>query len=121
MDGEELRAGWEAMNAEVAGALADWRVAHPRATLAEIEEQVQAGLSRVQARYLSDLAHASAAADLARASAAERPGCRRCGGALVPSGSKEREVLTPRQAAPLRLRRSHATCSACGVGLFPPG
>jgi uncharacterized protein with PIN domain len=120
MDGEHLGAGWAAVTAEVARELADWRSAHPRATLAEIEQVVYEAMGRLQARVLSDLAHASAAADLG-APAAERPRCPDCGGALVAGGRHEREVLTPRQAAALRLRRSYAVCTACGGGLFPPG
>jgi hypothetical protein len=121
MDGEHLRAGWEALSAEVARELTEWRAAHPKATLAEIEQVVGEALSRLQAQVLSDLAHASAAADLRERPATERPRCPECDGALAPRGQQEREVLTPRQAARLRLRRSYAVCPTCEVGLFPPG
>ena len=101
--------------------MATWRAAHPRATLAEIEAVVAEAMERLQARYLEDLAEASAAADVARGAAEERPRCPTCGERLEPAGRHERQVLTPRQAAPLRLRRGYAACSACGAGLFPPG
>jgi hypothetical protein len=120
-DGERVRAGWEALSTEVAQELSEWRAAHPRATLAEIEQRVAEATGRLQARYLSDLAHASSAADLGATPAADRPPCPACGGAVEPRGAKERSVLTPRQAAPLRLRRSYGVCAACGSGLFPPG
>jgi hypothetical protein len=120
MDGERLRTGWAGVAAGVERELVEWREAHPRATLTEIEGAVLAALSRLQERYLSDLVHASAAADL-RAPAAAPP-CPACGGPVEPRGGpKERRVLTPRQAAPLRLRRGYGVCSACGAGLFPPG
>lgn len=121
MDGQHLRAGWEALSTEVAQELADWRATHPRATLAEIEQVVLEAMERLQARYLTDLVQASAAADLTAAPAAERPGCPECGGPLEPRGQQEREVLTPRQAAAVRLRRSYGVCPTCAVGLFPPG
>lgn len=121
MDGEHLRAAWGALGEEITRELTAWRVAHPKATLAEIEQAVYEAMSRLQAQVLTDLAHASAAADLPEQPAAERPRCPECAGVLVPRGQQEREVLTPRQAATLRLRRSYAVCPACGVGLFPPG
>ncbi len=122
MDGERLRIGWEGLAAGVEQDLAAWRAAHPRATLAEIEEAVLAALSRLQERYLSDLVHASEATDLRSPAAEAPPGCPSCGGSVEPRGGpKERSVLTPRLAAPLRLRRSYGVCSACGAGLFPPG
>src|SRR5712691_5143464 len=120
MDGEQLIQGWNQVSDEVARELACWRAEHSRATLAEIEQVVQEALSRLQARYLTDLSHASDAADLTRSAADERPCCPGCGGALKPSGRAERQVLTPRQATPLRLERSYGVCSACGSEAFSP-
>jgi hypothetical protein len=121
MDGEHLRAEWGALGAELARELTEWRSAHPQATLAELEQVVFEAMGRLQARVLGDLAHSSGAAELTETPSAERPGCPSCGGTLEPRGLRERAVLTPRQAAPLRLRRSYGVCPACGVGLFPPG
>jgi uncharacterized protein with PIN domain len=121
MDLEERRAEWRRLAEEVGRELAEWRAAHPRATLAEIEEVVLASMERLQGRYLEDLAQASAAADLAATPAEERPTCPGCGGRLAPAGRQERAVQPPRQARALRLRRSYAVCAACGSGLFPPG
>ena len=47
--------------------MADWRAAHPKATLSEIEEALDERLNQVRARVLADLALASAAADVAGA------------------------------------------------------
>jgi hypothetical protein len=121
MDGEHRGAEWGALGAELARELTEWRSAHPKATLAELEQVVFEAMGRLQARVLDELAHSSGAAELAESPSAERPGCPACGGALEPRGMRERAVLTPRQAAPLRLRRSYGMCPACGVGLFPPG
>ena len=65
---------------------ADWRAAHPKATLSEIEEALDERLSRVRAHMLADLALASAASDVAGAAAEERPRCARCGEALRARG-----------------------------------
>jgi len=121
MDGEQLERGWAALQAEVGRELRGWRTAHPQATLAEIELTVAAALQRLQGRYLTDLAQASAAADLGAIPARDRPACPDCGGILEPRGRDVRCVVAARQAAPLELRRSYAVCSACGAGLFPPG
>jgi len=121
MDGERIRAGWAGLAATVEGELIGWRAAHPTATLAEIEAEVQAALSRLQARYLSDLVQASAAANLRATPPAERPPCPACGGDLRPVGGlQERLLLTPGQAEPLRVRRQYGECPACASGSFPP-
>jgi hypothetical protein len=121
MDVQGLRPGWEALGAEVGQGLAAWREAHPRATLAEIEEAVLEAVGRLQARVLQDLAHASPAAEVGAAAAEGRPRCPGCGGALEARGRHERGVLTARQRHPLRLRRRYAACPSCGTGVFPPG
>lgn len=123
MDGEDdLRAGWRAVATDVEAELVIWRTEHPRATLAEIEAAVQAALGQLQARYLADLVHTSAAAHLRQGDPAARPVCPTCGGTLAPAGgAKARAVLTPGQTEPVILQRDYAVCSACGAGLFPPG
>jgi hypothetical protein len=122
MDGERIRTGWAGLAATVESELVGWRTAHPRATLAEIEAAVQEALSRLQARYLTDLVQASAAAHLRATPPAERPGCATCGGALQPVGGlQERLLLTPGQAEPLRVQRQYGECPTCASGSFPPG
>jgi len=102
-----------AVRAVVGEELAAWRAAHPRATLTEIEEAVEAAVEQVRAQYLRELVGTSGAAD--------PPRCPHCAGPLRPRGSQEREVLTPGQATPLRLRRQYRVCARCGAGVFPPG
>ena len=121
MDANALTQGWQELSDVVAAELAAWRQEHPRATLAELETVVQAALQRLQARFLTDLAAASPAADLATTPPAARPRCPDCGGELVPRGQRRRQVLTPGQPTPLTLERSYAVCRACGRGHFPPG
>jgi len=110
-----------AVRAVVGEELAAWRAAHPRATLTEIEEAVEAAVEQVRAQYLRDLVGTSGAADPPAAPVADPPRCPHCAGPLRPRGSQEREVLTPGQATPLRLRRQYQVCARCGAGVFPPG
>lgn len=121
-DGEQIGSGWTGLAQEVEQELRAWRRAHPRATLTEIEGAVQAGLRRLQARYLQDLVQASGTATWRTSPPAERPSCGSCGARLEPVGPvQERQVLTTGQAEPLRVQRQYGTCPTCGVGLFPPG
>jgi hypothetical protein len=69
---------------------------------------------------LEDLALASAAADLSRAEAGERPLCSGCGVSLEARGRHARELTTSHDRT-IRLERSYAACPACEAGLFPPG
>ena len=110
---------WRALSEEVLLGMQDWRAAHPRATFAEIEAEVETQLARLRARMLEDAALASRATDLTAQPAAERPPCPACGQALQPRGQQTR-TLTVRGDRDVQLRRSYAVCSACGRGLFPP-
>jgi predicted RNA-binding Zn-ribbon protein involved in translation (DUF1610 family) len=98
----------------------EWRLAHPRATLTEIEAAVDERLARVRARLIADAALASAAADLAACPAEARPDCPRCGQALALRGPEVRH-LTTTHGQDLARRRHYLTCPACGEALFPPG
>lgn len=118
---EQVLPGWTALAEEVAEELTAWRQAHPRATLAEMEDVVWEVGQRLQARALEHIVQASATANLATQAAVERPACPTCGGNLVPRGRRRRLVRPARQRAALTVDRSYAVCSACGAGLFPPG
>lgn len=98
----------------------EWRLAHPRATLAEIEAAVDERLARVRVRLIEDAALASAAADLAARPAAARSGCPQCGGALALRGPETRHRTTTYEQD-LALRRHYLACPACGEALFPCG
>jgi hypothetical protein len=118
LDGAAQR--WAGDAESVWTGMADWRAAHPKATLNEIEDALDERLNQVRARVLADLALASAASDVAGASSEERPRCERCRGELQARGPSERRLLT-QGGAEVRLRRSYAACPTCGDGAFPPG
>ena len=109
-------AGWEGGAQAVFLGLREWRAAHPQATLAAIEAELDRRWAALRGQMLADLALASAATDLAAGTAA----CPECGGVLRDEGPRERTLHTAGQA-PVTLRRDYATCTTCGYRLFPPG
>jgi len=111
---------WAGEAESVWSGMADWRAAHPKAPLSEIEEALDERLNRLRARLLADLALASTAADVPAAGADERPRCERCGVAPQARGQSARGLVT-QGGGEVRLRRSYATCPRRGDGSVPPG
>jgi hypothetical protein len=101
---EQILPGWQAASQAVAQELAEWRRAHPKATLTEIEMAVFEAMQTLQARALGQVVHASASADLKALAAAERPQCSTCAGQLEPRGRQRRSVRPARQRAALDLQ-----------------
>ncbi len=62
---EQILPGWEAASQAVAQELAEWRRAHPKATLTEIEDAVFDAMQKLQTHALGRVVHASSAADVA--------------------------------------------------------
>jgi len=118
-DVDAVEAAWHAETEAVLTGLKEWRLAHPRATLAEMEAAVDERLAPVRARMLERLALASGVADVAGRPAGERARCPGCGAELAPRGKKTRVVVT-QGGQELRLERDYALCPSCGAGLFPP-
>ena len=118
LEGIERR--WAGDAESVWTGMADWRAAHPKATLSEIETALDEQLNRLRARMLADLALASTAADVPAATREERPRCQQCGTVLQARGPSERTVVT-QGGVEVRLQRSYAACPRCGDGTFPPG
>lgn len=90
--------------------LAAWRAAHPTATLAEIEQAVDAHLSAQRAALITDLATAQEA---------PRPTCPQCGTPMRQNGSRTVTVTTAHEGR-VPLTGPQHVCPACGAGLFPP-
>jgi RNase P subunit RPR2 len=120
MDRSEFEHHWREMSEEVISGVADWRVQHPRATLQEIEAEIDQRLDRLRARMIEDTALASARADWRPAEVGERPKCPECGQPLQSAGKRRRRLQT-RGKQDLTLTRQYGVCPACGHGLFPPG
>lgn len=118
--GREVR---KKVSTEESGALRErlrqWRAQHPRATLREIEDAVEAELARLRAEVVGELATSSASSDLAKLDEGQRPCCERCGTALVARG-RHRRRLREAGGQPVELERSYGVCPTCGEGVFPP-
>ena len=54
---------WQRMTAEIMSGMREWRLQHPKATLREMEHELDTRWARVRARMLEDMALASVAAD----------------------------------------------------------
>ena len=117
---EETEARWQQLAEEVMTGMKEWRLAHPRATFKEIERALDERLAKVRARMLTDVALASAAADLRGAEAGERPPCPECGRPLEHQETARRS-LTTNYDHTIELTRSYALCPSCGTRVFPPG
>ena len=110
---------WHRMTEEIMTGMRDWRLQHPKATLREMEHELDRRWARVRARMLEDMALASAAADWAATPASQQPTCPDCGVPLQPRGTDMRTLQTHGGEA-LTLERQYGICPACGAGLFPP-
>lgn len=110
---------WHQLTQDVLSGMREWRAHHPKATLREMEYELDARLNRMRARMLEDMALASAAADWAKRAPDEHPTCPDCGQPLQGRGIDTRTIQT-HGGQTLTLQRRYATCSACGAGLFPP-
>jgi len=111
---ESLGAGWAAVSQAVEQEVAGWRRAHPRATLTEIEQEVETATRRLTRWLVEELAGEETALE-------ERPSCPRCRTPMERRGRKARLVLVAHQHQPVRLERPCFVCPACGAGLSPPG
>jgi YgiT-type zinc finger domain-containing protein len=117
MKRKPLGAGWNELSEGIVEEVSAWRAEHPKASLREIEGEIDSRLSQLRARMISDTANASAAAEW---EAAEGIVCPACGAKLVKKGKKKRVLLT-RDGRKIELARDYGVCVACGQGIFPPG
>ena len=117
---QDFAARWATEAGAVLRGCKEWRQAHPRATLTEIEAALDARLGVLRARLVTDAALASAAADVGAVAAGARPRCPGCRAAMTVRGPETR-TLTTTDAQPVPLRRQYAGCAACGEARCPPG
>lgn len=110
---DEKQTSLEEMPDELVAKLRAWRQAHPRATLTEIEEAVEAELAKVRNEWVAELAQAG------EESETEAPSCPQCGEAMVKNGRRKRR-LKSKEGKTLQLERQQWRCLECGTTLFPP-
>ena len=114
--------GWSATMVEIASGMKEWRMAHPRATMEEMERESAQRLAKLQAQMVQDMAMASGMADVpaAKERGEEGPRCPECGGVMRARG-KHRRRLTSAYNQTVDLERSYMECPTCKIGIFPPG
>ncbi len=114
----ERNNAWEKLHEEAMRAVLDWREAHPKATLAEIEEAVDEQLATLRAQLVQDMAQASATADVKAHN--DRAICPHCSTGVRVESKRKRRLKTTHGRA-VALERSYVVCPSCAVGFFPPG
>src|SRR3712207_4757461 len=109
---QPLNQTWHALSEDLLTGIHEWRQQHPKATLREMETEVDARLARLRARMLEDMALTSAAADWTAAQAPDQPQCPQCGVPLQPRGKHPRTLQT-HGGRELVLDRHYGVCPSC--------
>jgi hypothetical protein len=117
MQPEDLQENWKEQGEEALATVAQWRVAHPKATLAEIEQAVDEQMNRLRAQLIEQAAQASAAAER---EASQGLVCEQSGQARHSRGRARRRWQT-QGGQQVEVERTYVTCPQCGGGFFPPG
>lgn len=120
MEKEQMECKWRGLSEEILFNMKEWRSQHPKATLREIEDEVNRQMSRLGAQMIQEMAQQSAATEWTKRPDAPAPTCPQCGTRLVARGKRKRRLQSS-GGAEVELERSYGTCPTCGVGLFPPG
>lgn len=108
------------MEQELGERMRAWRRAHPKATMYEIEVELDAQIAAMRAQLLAETAVGAGGAggtgDVAEAAAV----CPVCQGQLVKDGKRRRKLKTTGDQEVV-LERVYMRCPQCGYGVFPPG
>jgi predicted RNA-binding Zn-ribbon protein involved in translation (DUF1610 family) len=110
---QDYPAQWRVTAETVITGMHEWRLAHPKATLKEIEQELDRELAQVKARMLADVAMESAVEEQAAV-------CPACGSEMAWRGEHTRRLVTQHDQE-VEIKRYYAVCPTCGVGIFPPG
>lgn len=111
---------WRELSERILTDIKEWRGSHPRATLAEIEDEVHRRMGQLEAQVIQDAAQASPSQHWSGKRTHERPSCPVCHTPLHARGKRER-TLQARGGHHITLSREYGTGPNCGTGLFPPG
>jgi uncharacterized protein with PIN domain len=111
---------WRKLSEEILTDVKEWRRSHPKATLREIEDEIHARMSRLEAQMIQDTAQESKSRAWSGESKQERPTCPVCQTPLQSRGKRQRK-LQGVGGRDVTLSREYGTCPNCRTGLFPPG
>ncbi len=115
-----MKQKWTELYEKAAEEAVKWRESNRKATLTEIETNVDEKLSRLRAQMIQELAMASEVADMRGLEKEKRPKCPKCQRRLQANGKQKRTVYTDYEQ-PIALTRSHGKCPECGQSFFPSG
>ena len=118
-EAKEIRKEWEALSGKVSEGMLNWRAEHPKATLREIERELDGRLARLRAQMLEDTALMSEKREWEEG-AGQAPICPQCKQKLKGKTKEERQLQTEGEEI-IRLEREYGVCPQCGQGFFPPG
>jgi DNA-directed RNA polymerase subunit RPC12/RpoP len=118
MDAKTLSESWQKRSQEISSQVAQWRVDHPTATLAEIEQAVDEQMTSLRAQMIQEAAQASSASE-GRTPAEEPRTCPECGGRMQARGRHQRHLQT-QGGREVILNRRYLNCPQCGYSFFPP-
>ena len=105
------------MEEELGERMRAWRRAHPKATMYEIEVELDTQIAAMRAQLLAETAvGAGGEGGTAEAAAV----CPVCQGQLVKDGKRRRKLKTSGDQEVV-LERVYMRCPQCGYGVFPPG
>jgi len=107
---------WQERSEVALGEVAHWREEHPKATLAEIEQIIDAKIMALRASMIQETALASPTRVPATSSSTAT--CEQCGHPLQGRGQRKRTFHT-QGGQDVTLHREYLTCSHCGNGVFP--
>jgi predicted RNA-binding Zn-ribbon protein involved in translation (DUF1610 family) len=119
---KEGKKDWSSLSEEALSGMKEWRETHPKATFQEIEQEVDARLSRLRSRMVQDMAQQSEASNWSGSEStnANAPTCPNCGGLLRKRGKQSRHLQSS-NGTQIDLERQFASCTQCGFSFFPPG
>jgi rubrerythrin len=117
MNREEMEQQWQHKSQQAAKAMREWRQAHRRATLAEIEAAVDEQMNQLRAKMIEEVAQASPLEHVARGQMAST--CPQCGERLQARGKHPRRLQT-QGGQQVTLTRQYPSCPSCGYSFFPP-
>ena len=103
------------INADLIEGLNKWREKHPRATMREIEEEIDRRMTEMRARLIADTVMRSVRTGTEKG---KKEMCPKCGGAVKKKGRKKRKLETNGGQA-IEFEREYVTCQSCGHGFFP--
>jgi hypothetical protein len=117
MKKEKLQEKWREMSEAMIVGMNEWRERHPRATLREIEMEIDKRLSGMRAQMITDTVMKSPSAEWGEG---ETEVCPKCGGKLMKKGKKKRKLET-QGGKEIEMEREYGMCLGCGYGFFSLG